>query len=120
MARTDKDHYKGISDSTTGILFLGTPHHGTSTGVTQEKIFERIISFQIPMQNEILKTIVRDSQLLVDTVDMFALGLVREKHPPKVYCFYEKKPCKISKWAGLEDGPLVSGKPSSHGQWLSF
>src|SRR6478735_6385847 len=73
-AFTHKEDYPYIHESVIGMVFLGTPHHGLreSSGLsTQSKVYQAILASKLSIQDNALKTMAHDNDLLRNSVDGF-------------------------------------------------
>lgn len=108
---SNKDLYPGVSDSTTGIVFLGTPHRGlvsSSSLQTQGQIYQAIVRAELQIQDNVLHTMAQDNDLLVQIVHDFTSLINRQgDFKPALFCFFEQKACKIGLVAGIQDMPRV-------------
>jgi len=118
-ATSRKDLYPGISDSITGIAFLGTPHRGvvsSSSMQTQGQIYQAIARAEMPIHDNVLHTMAQDNDLLVRTVHEFTSRIgMQGDSKPALYCFFEQKACKVGLIAGMPDMPkeFVVGQSSA-------
>ncbi|KAK3689504.1 hypothetical protein B0T22DRAFT_536401 [Podospora appendiculata] len=92
-----EEHLRRIFECTSGILFLGTPHSGSSLATVAQRL-ATLLSFSTPKTNlRILKVLQRDSEVLARIQnEFFALLQSRNKddgaRPLQVVCFYEELP----------------------------
>ena len=105
-AKAQCHDYPQIYDSVTGMLFLGTPHHGSETLKNQKKLYSQILKAKLHVQDNILQSLAEDNDVLVGTVHSFTRDLSTRPHPPKLFCFFEQKATNIERVIG-RDGPLV-------------
>ena len=86
---------RSILYSTRGILFLGTPHHGSGLAEWAEK-FARSIGVLKQTNSEIVAVLKRDSEVLARIQSGFhAMIRSRSKdglRPIEITCFYEELP----------------------------
>ncbi|KAI0890819.1 hypothetical protein F4806DRAFT_485147 [Annulohypoxylon nitens] len=108
--RLFEEDYPYIADSIVGMIFLGTPHHGihnSSAFGTQGQIYKAIIEANVQVEYGLMKTIIQDNEILVQTVHHFARAIrLRRDDAPKVFCFYEQKPSRVGRVIGLDAHPL--------------
>jgi protein SERAC1 len=88
-------HLQNILHSTFGIIFLGTPHHGSGLAIWAEKL-ATFIGVIKQTDARILGVLRRDSEVLARIQDSFHT-LIRarsEQELPliKITCFYEQLP----------------------------
>lgn len=102
-ARHDKDEWPGIFDSTTGLLFFGTPFRGAK-GMSQMDMLEaaRREYHDDELQPEVLKILEPGNEFLQEVVDQFGKTR-RQAHKAEVACFYELKPSNVGKIVGKKD-----------------
>ncbi|OTA55630.1 hypothetical protein K449DRAFT_376402 [Hypoxylon sp. EC38] len=109
LHQIDED-FLGIYDSITGIVFLGTPHHGVSDSSqlrTQSQLYNAIVNANIQVQPNILHTIAHDNDVLVKCVHDFTrvVELLDRSESPQLYCFFEQMESKIGQKARMPDLP---------------
>ncbi|RYP60580.1 hypothetical protein DL771_010471 [Monosporascus sp. 5C6A] len=102
-----KDDYLGISDSVTGMLFLGTPHHGVkenSQFQTEGQIYQAIAETNTQVEDNVLKTLAQDNEMLVSVHYDFTRTVCKHGNcGPKIFCFFEQQKSKVGRIAGLEN-----------------
>ncbi|KAF2176599.1 hypothetical protein K469DRAFT_678515 [Zopfia rhizophila CBS 207.26] len=101
-ARHHVDEWPGIFDSTTGLIFFGTPFRGAE-GMTQTEMLEaaRTAYNEDQVEEEVLKILEPGNEFLQDLVDQF--GKIQSKpNKAQVACLYELKPSNV--------GAIVGGK----------
>ncbi|XDG03869.1 hypothetical protein ABKA04_003484 [Annulohypoxylon sp. FPYF3050] len=106
-AAFNNEDYPGISNSVTGILFLGTPHHGVngkSELQTQGQIYDLIIKSTTQVQDNALQTMAQDNTVLVSTVHEFTRKVSVVENGPELFCFYESKASKVGFITGMVSG----------------
>ncbi|KAI3338180.1 hypothetical protein F4824DRAFT_459924 [Ustulina deusta] len=96
-----KGKYPGISNSTAGMVFLGTPFHGIASDsgmTTMGELYRTIVESNVQTQDNVLHTIAHDNDVLVNTVSEFGTLLESSLNSvkPKIFCFYEQKASKIA------------------------
>ncbi|KAI2603699.1 hypothetical protein GGR54DRAFT_622373 [Hypoxylon sp. NC1633] len=98
------EDYPGIADSVTGITFLATPHHGVrdkSELQTQGQIYSLIAQAATQIQDNALKTMAEDNDMLVSIVHDFTRKVAVNENRPKLFCFFEQKPSKVGSITGI-------------------
>ncbi|KAH0552863.1 hypothetical protein GP486_006937 [Trichoglossum hirsutum] len=90
-----EDHLRSILYSTRGILFLGTPHHGSGLAEWAEKL-ARSIGVLKQINSEIIAVLRRDSEVLARIQGGFH-AMIRSRNkdglqPIEITCFYEELP----------------------------
>ncbi|KAH7137368.1 hypothetical protein B0J13DRAFT_597107 [Dactylonectria estremocensis] len=94
-----------MSESITGMIFMGTPHQGlrdSSELGTNGKIYAYIVESKLQIQDESLKTMAQDSGELLNTVHDFTRRLQTSQSPPQVFCFFEQKQTKVGAIVALQ------------------
>src|SRR5580700_5700295 len=91
-AHMEREQWPGIYDSTTGLLFFGTPFRGTNDALSQGEILriaeERFQTSYVHGEN---LQIFRDGDdSLSDLIDMYH-RILRQSRPPDIACFYEQR-----------------------------
>lgn len=85
-------HLRSIVNQTRGIVFLGTPHHGTAIARWAELMSP--ISPVKQSSRAILQTMTRDSEVLARIQDSFHSIFVASSQgglePIQITCFYEE------------------------------
>lgn len=86
-------HLKSILFSTHGILFLGTPHHGSGLAKWGERL-AKSIGLLKQTNPHILAVLKTDSEVLARIQDSFH-AMIRSRaedgpHPIEITCFFEE------------------------------
>ncbi|KAH7133732.1 hypothetical protein EDB81DRAFT_805040 [Dactylonectria macrodidyma] len=100
------DDWSNLSESITGMIFMGTPHQGlrdSSQLGSQGKIYAYIVESKLQIQDQSFKTMAQDNGELTDTVHDFTRRLQTCPSPPQVFCFFEEKQTKVGAIVGLHD-----------------
>jgi pimeloyl-ACP methyl ester carboxylesterase len=87
----DLEHLKPIHESTRGIIFMGTPHGGSSHAnwaSTLAKWLNIVRSTNVG----IVQNLKRESEILQAVEEDFQILLRTARHPPSIHCFYEAFP----------------------------
>lgn len=93
-----EEHHLAILQHTRGILFLGTPHHGSGLARWAELLAE-FIGLAKQTNPEIVRVLERDSETLARIQTDFHtmlrsqnLGQAGQVPPMTITCFYEEMP----------------------------
>ncbi|OBR04763.1 LOW QUALITY PROTEIN: And nb-arc domain-containing protein [Colletotrichum higginsianum IMI 349063] len=117
MAALQEGDYPGIWKSTKGMMFLGTPHSGVNDGTNltkQGQIYDAIVARKLEVQDNVLLTVARDNDVLVDAVSEFARKVSTSAPPPMLFSFYELKPTNLGAIVGQKFVPeFVVGQSSA-------
>ncbi|GJC99405.1 hypothetical protein ColKHC_08231 [Colletotrichum higginsianum] len=111
MAALQEGDYPGIWKSTKGMMFLGTPHSGVNDGTNltkQGQIYDAIVARKLEVQDNVLLTVARDNDVLVDAVSEFARKVSTSAPPPMLFSFYELKPTNLGAIVGQKFVPLLN------------
>lgn len=86
-------HHRKILDSTTAILFLGTPHSGSPSLAAWAEGLARAIGMFKQTNPQILRVLKQDSEVLERIQTEFhAMIRIRADHPIHITCCYEELP----------------------------
>ena len=90
-----EQHLKSIVRLTRGIVFLGTPHHGSGLARWAEKV-AGLVGVMKETNPEILGVLRQDSEVLARIQDAFHTMIIA-RHidgltPVNITCFYEELP----------------------------
>ncbi|KAF2193588.1 hypothetical protein K469DRAFT_691138 [Zopfia rhizophila CBS 207.26] len=98
-----EDEWPGIFDSTTGLLFFGTPFRGAE-GMSQMEMLEaaRREYHEDEVQTDVLKILEPGNEFLQEVVDQF-WKTRRQANKAEVACFYELKLSNVGKIVGKQD-----------------
>ncbi|KAI1444322.1 Alpha/Beta hydrolase protein [Annulohypoxylon stygium] len=102
--------FKDINDNIAGIIFLGTPHQGSSISRFGE-ILARLTSFS-GSNTSLLSLLSYYSQPLYDLRDRFSTTLQSRKSIP-IYSFYETKPTLLWGIFSLSIGSIVDANSAT-------
>ncbi|TRX94521.1 hypothetical protein FHL15_004676 [Xylaria flabelliformis] len=95
--RTDS-HFKSILRSVRGVVFLGTPHHGSSLAIWAERL-SVYIGVVKQTNNKILEVLRKDSEVLARIQDGFHTMIqarnAERLESIKISCFYEELPLEV-------------------------
>ncbi|KAF6834218.1 hypothetical protein CMUS01_06243 [Colletotrichum musicola] len=86
-------HLRAVSQSTKGIIFLGTPHHSPGLAVRAERLCGSIgILWQVDLST--IRVLRQDSEVLSRTQDSFHTMIQSrnsgDRRPVEITCFYEE------------------------------
>lgn len=121
-------HLQKIFHLTRGIVFLGTPHHGSSLAKWGEML-SRSVGMMKHTNTEIVRLLTRDSEVLARIQDCFhTLIMARNKEGTnniEITCFYEELPMKrigvvVPKHSATLPGYISIGIHSDHAQMTKF
>ncbi|KAJ3524973.1 hypothetical protein NM208_g11840 [Fusarium decemcellulare] len=121
-------HLQNILLRTRGIIFLGTPHHGSSLAKWGE-LLSRSVGVMRQTNTEIIQVLTRDSEVLARIQDSFhSLVRSREKEETDVIeitCFYEELPMKklgiiVPKHSAILPGYSSVGIHRNHAEITKF
>jgi len=87
-----EEHLKRFEQNTTGIVFLGTPHHGSDLAAWATVCAKFVKKFK-DTNVEILNVLNPESEVLRDTQDEFGQLIESRKsenHKISITCFYEE------------------------------
>ena len=95
MAKLHDEDYPNLLRSVAGILFLGTPHRGSSTQ-SKASIIARVAStFGLGEQSSLLTSVEKDSEILNDLVHDFTRVVNKAAIP--LFCFFEQQKSDVTK-----------------------
>ncbi|RSL64198.1 hypothetical protein CEP53_004146 [Fusarium sp. AF-6] len=121
-------HLQKIFHLTRGIVFLGTPHHGSSLAKWGEML-SRSVGMMKQTNTEIVRLLTRDSEVLARIQDCFhTLIMARNKEEMnniEITCFYEELPMKrigvvVPKHSATLPGYISIGIHSDHARMTKF
>ncbi|KAJ4267323.1 hypothetical protein NW762_003427 [Fusarium torreyae] len=123
-----EQHLQDIVNSTRGIIFLGTPHHGSSLAKIGELV-SRSVGVIKETNSDIVQVLTRDSEVLARIQDSFqALLMARSKDEAsmiEITCFYEELPTKrygliVPKHSAILPGYISIGIHKNHAEMTKF
>ena len=104
MARLEEYDLPGIFKSTSGILFLGTPHRGTGKITSQSMMYSIIAQDpQCPIEPAVLESLKSESDVLIDVRNDFMKLCTREEVAISIVCFFEQKSTNVGSIIGAEN-----------------
>ncbi|KAJ3461974.1 hypothetical protein MRS44_010527 [Fusarium solani] len=121
-------HLQSIFHLTRGIVFLGTPHHGSSLAKWGEML-SRSVGMMKQTNTEIVRLLTRDSEVLARIQDCFHTMIMArnkgETNNIEITCFYEELPMKrigvvVPKHSATLPGYISIGIHSDHAQMTKF
>ncbi|KAF4635759.1 hypothetical protein G7Y89_g2352 [Cudoniella acicularis] len=96
IAKLHDKRWPGIYASTTGVVFLGTPHRGTGTMLTTTVLLEAIARAR-KVHSAVLNALHKESEVLTDLVNEFTSVCSDADYALKLYCFFETMSSKVLK-----------------------
>jgi hypothetical protein len=96
IAKLHDKRWPGIYDSTTGVVFLGTPHRGTGTMLTSAVLIQAIARAR-KVHPAVLNALVKESEVLTDLVNEFTSVCSDTDYSLKLFCFFETMSSKVMK-----------------------
>ncbi|KAL7764623.1 hypothetical protein ACKLNR_005768 [Fusarium oxysporum f. sp. zingiberi] len=123
-----EQHLQDIVNFTRGVIFLGTPHHGSSLAKIGELV-SRSVGLIKETNSDIVKVLTRDSEVLARIQDSFqALLMTRSKDEVSmidITCFYEELPTKglgliVPKHSAILPGYISIGIHKNHAEMAKF
>ncbi|EXM06068.1 hypothetical protein NOF04DRAFT_17552 [Fusarium oxysporum II5] len=123
-----EQHLQDIVNFTRGVIFLGTPHHGSSLAKIGELV-SRSVGLIKETNSDIVQVLTRDSEVLARIQDSFqALLMTRSKDEATmidITCFYEELPTKkfgviVPKHSAILPGYISIGIHRNHAEMTKF
>ncbi|KAH7173733.1 uncharacterized protein B0J16DRAFT_294087 [Fusarium flagelliforme] len=123
-----EQHLQDIANLTRGVIFLGTPHHGSSLAKIGELV-SRSVGMIKNTNSDIVQVLTRDSEVLARIVDSFqALVMTRSRNEGntiEITCFYEELPQKrvglvVPKHSAILPGYISIGIHKNHSEMTKF
>ncbi|RKK12797.1 hypothetical protein BFJ66_g2646 [Fusarium oxysporum f. sp. cepae] len=123
-----EQHLQDIVNFTRGVIFLGTPHHGSSLAKIGELV-SRSVGLVKETNSDIVQVLTRDSEVLARIQDSFqALLMTRSKDEASmidITCFYEELPTKrfgviVPKHSAILPGYISIGIHKNHAEMTKF
>ncbi|KAF5684717.1 hypothetical protein FCIRC_3800 [Fusarium circinatum] len=123
-----EQHLQDIVNFTRGVIFLGTPHHGSSLAKIGELV-SRSVGLIKETNSDIVQVLTRDSEVLARIQDSFqALLMTRSKDEATmidITCFYEELPTKkfgviVPKHSAILPGHISIGIHKNHAEMTKF
>ncbi|WZH48136.1 uncharacterized protein QYS62_009302 [Fusarium acuminatum] len=123
-----EQHLQDIVNFTRGVIFLGTPHHGSSLAKFGELV-SRSVGLLKETNSDIVQVLTRDSEVLARIQDSFqALLMARSKDESsmiEITCFYEELPTKrygmiVPKHSAILPGYVSIGIHKNHAEMTKF
>ncbi|KAF4948389.1 hypothetical protein FGADI_9701 [Fusarium gaditjirri] len=123
-----EQHLQDIVNYTRGVIFLGTPHHGSSLAKIGELV-SRSVGLIKETNSDIVQVLTRDSEVLARIQDSFqALLMTRSKDEASmidITCFYEELPTKrfgviVPKHSAILPGYISIGIHKNHAEMTKF
>ncbi|EGU80995.1 hypothetical protein FOXB_08470 [Fusarium oxysporum f. sp. conglutinans Fo5176] len=123
-----EQHLQDIVNFTRGVIFLGTPHRGSSLAKIGELV-SRSVGLIKETNSDIVQVLTRDSEVLARIQDSFqALLMTRSKDEASmidITCFYEELPTKrfgviVPKHSAILPGYISIGIHKNHAEMTKF
>ncbi|OBS25749.1 hypothetical protein FPOA_06284 [Fusarium poae] len=123
-----EQHLQDIANFTRGVIFLGTPHHGSSLAKMGELV-SRSVGMIKDTNSDIVQVLTPDSEVLARIKDSFqALVMTRSKSEAntiEITCFYEELPKKgvglvVPKHSAILPGYISIGIHKNHSDMTKF
>ncbi|VTT84040.1 unnamed protein product [Fusarium fujikuroi] len=123
-----EQHLQDIVNFTRGVIFLGTPHHGSSLAKIGELV-SRSVGLIKETNSDIIQVLTKDSEVLARIQDSFqALLMARSKDEATmidITCFYEELPTKkfgviVPKHSAILPGYISIGIHKNHADMTKF
>jgi hypothetical protein len=112
MAKANNFDFPRISSSTTGMVFMGTPHRGTGKALqTQGQLYKAIVAANLDVEDSILLTLEEGNETLVDVVNEFT-RLIHGQPPVKIFSFFEQKSTAVGAIVNDDSIRVCNTKPS--------
>ncbi|KAL4732589.1 hypothetical protein ACLX1H_001607 [Fusarium chlamydosporum] len=128
LRQSDGTHLQDITNLTRGVIFMGTPHHGSSLAKIGELV-SRSVGMIKNTNSDIVQVLTRDSEVLARIKDGFqALIMARsrdEHNTIEITCFYEELPKKgvglvVPKHSAILPGYVSIGIHKNHSDMTKF
>jgi hypothetical protein len=103
MARANEDDFPGIGTSTTGMVFMGTPHQGTGS-ISSQGLMYRAIAEELDVEDSVLTALAAGNEALSDALDEFMRLVNVATARVQIFCFFEQKQTIVGK--EFDDGSL--------------
>uniref|UniRef100_A0A8H7NIQ7 GPI inositol-deacylase n=1 Tax=Bionectria ochroleuca TaxID=29856 RepID=A0A8H7NIQ7_BIOOC len=124
-----RSDYRQIFQSTRGIIFMGTPHHGSEAASYAQHLTNWMSSMK-QVNTKLLEALKKDSEMLENIHDDFC-SLIREKRQssmesaPGIVCFFEELPMRalgyvVSKKSATIPGFACRGIHANHKGMTKF
>ncbi|GKU16015.1 unnamed protein product [Fusarium langsethiae] len=123
-----EQHLQDIANFTRGVIFLGTPHHGSNLAKMGELV-SRSVGMIKDTNSDIVQVLTPDSEVLARIKDSFqALIMTRSKNETntiEITCFYEELPKKgvgivVPKHSAILPGYISIGIHKNHSDMTKF
>lgn len=99
MARANEDDAPGIGTSTTGMVFMGTPHQGTGS-ITSQGLMYKVIAEQLDVEDSVLRALSAGDEALGDALDEFMRLVNVPAARVQIFCFFEQRQTMVGKEVG--------------------
>jgi len=95
MAKANDVDYPGVWSSTTGMIFIGTPHQGAGKALHSQGQIYKAVATEWRAEPGILRVLEEGNETLVDVVREFTRLVNLKSHPVNIFCFFEKISTKV-------------------------
>ena len=101
MAKLLEHTWLGILDSTTGVVFMGTPHRGTGAITSKGLVYAAIASNPfLQVDNTVLRALEAGNDVLMDVFGEFMFICNSRKAGMSLCCFFEQRSSAVGKVIG--------------------
>ncbi|EKJ67737.1 hypothetical protein FPSE_12108 [Fusarium pseudograminearum CS3096] len=123
-----EQHIQDIANFTRGVIFLGTPHHGSSLAKMGELV-SRSVGLIKDTNSDIVQVLTPDSEVLARINDSFQALVIKrsrnESNTIEITCFYEELPKKgvglvVPKHSAILPGYISIGIHKNHSDMTKF
>jgi len=112
-AERSQPQLAALITSTSGIVFLGTPHRGSSLGSPARRFAELYRAIGHNVNTSILGVLETRSEILDDLEDRFQQMLYSDWAHIRIYCFWEELPMRPIGMIVPRESAYLRGKPGT-------